>query len=96
MRQLSAPAGRLADVLLNRLVPHLEGAAATCVNTATLPSCGQLMGQSCNNGVCRQCVCVNTYPPAACNGRRTKYGRTFHAPAGSSPSCSAWRRVGCC
>jgi hypothetical protein len=69
---------RLADALLERLVPRTVAAA--------LPACGSLIGQSCTNGACTQYACA--YHQNFCGGtRRVRYIRYYYPMANS---CSRW------
>lgn len=69
---------RLADALLERLVPRTVAAA--------LPACGSLMGQSCSQGVCVQYACA--YDNYICGGtRRVRYRREYYTMANT---CSRW------
>jgi hypothetical protein len=69
---------RLADALLERLVPRTVVAA--------LPACGSLIGQSCSNGICTQYACA--YHQNYCGGtQRVRYRRYYYTMANT---CSRW------
>lgn len=77
---------RLADVLLERLVPRTVAAA--------LPACGSIIGQKCNSsGACYQCYITYANPPI-CNGGKAKYCR-WYIPGPGVKNCTTWSFNGC-